>query len=105
MDKIIDTFRPWLDQTTTLDIVLTKMGWVMVETSNNEAWAILFRGENDLLLILTAVFVDGAEGDHHSRITAQMAREAMAPYLAQLTLKQVQRVDQALELYAKLDDI
>ncbi len=105
MDKIIDTFRPFLDQTPTLDIVPTKLGWVMVQAEPLWVTAEHIPTEKDLLEALVIQFIEQLEGDRHSREDAQLAREAMAPYLAQLTPKQVQRVDQALEVYARLDDI
>lgn len=105
MDKIIDTFRPWLDQTPTLDIVPTKLGWIMVQVEPIGVEATYLPTENDLLEALVIQFIEQLDGDRHSREDAQLAREAMAPYLAQLTPEQVQRVDQALEVYARLDDI
>lgn len=104
MDKIIDTFRPFLDQTPTLDIVPTKLGLVMVQEEPLWVSAVPVSTETDLLEALAIQFIEGADGDN-SREDARLAREAMAPYLAQLTPKQVQRVDQALEVYARLDDI
>lgn len=104
MDKIIDTFRPWLDQTLTLDIVPTKLGWIMAQAEPIGVEATHLLTENDLLEALVIQFIERADGDD-SREDARLARKAMAPYLAQLTPEQVQRVDHALELYAKLDDI
>lgn len=105
MDKIIDTFRPWLDQTTTLDIVPTKLGWIMVQAEPLWVSAVPVSTETDLLEALVIQFIEQVGGDRHSREDAQLAREAMAPYLAQLTPEQVQRADQALEVYARLDDL
>ena len=105
MDKIIDTFRPWLDQIPTLDIVPTKLGWVMVQAEPLWVTAAPVSTENDLLEALVIQFIEQVGGDRHSREDARLAREAMAPYLAQLTPDQVQRVDQTLEVYARLDDI
>lgn len=105
MDKIIDTFRPWLGQTPTLDIVPTKLGRIIVQAEPLWVNAVHIQTENDLLEALVIQFIEQLEGDRHSREDAQLARKAMAPYLAQLTPEQVQRVDQALDLYAKLDDI
>ena len=105
MDKIIDTFRPFLDQTTTLDIVPTKLGWIMVQAEPLWVEAAHLPTENDLLEALVIQFIERLDGDRHSREDAQLARKAMAPYLAQLTPEQVQRVDLALEVYARLDDI
>lgn len=105
MDKIISIFRPYLDTVPTVDIVPTKLGWVLVEDARYETKATILRDQNDLALVLTGIFLDNVEGDHHSRTLARMARETMAPYLAQLTPEQVRAVDLALEVYAKLDDI
>lgn len=105
MDKIIDTFRSFLDQTPTLDIVPTKLGWIIVQAEPIGVEAAHLMTENDLLEALVIQFIERVAGDRHSREDAQLARKAMAPYLAQLTTEQVQRVDQALELYAKLDDL
>lgn len=105
MDKIIDTFRPFLDQTPTLDIVPTKMGWIMVQAEPLWINAAHIPTEKDLLEALVIQFIERVEGDRHSREDAQLAREAMAPYLAQLTQEQVQMVDQALGVYARLDDL
>lgn len=105
MDKIIDTFRLWLDQIPTLDIVPTKLGWVMVQAEPLWVTAAHIQTEKDLLEALVIQFIEQLDGDRHSREDAQLARKAMAPYLAQLTPDQVQSVDLALELYAKLDDI
>lgn len=103
MDKIIDTFRPFLDQTPTLDIVPTKLGCIMVQAETLWVNAAHISTESDLLEALAIQFIEGADGDN-SRDDAQLAREAMAPYLAQLTPEQVQRVDLALEVYARMDD-
>lgn len=105
MDKIIDTFRPWLDQTPTLDIVPTKLGWIMVQAEPLWVDAAPVSTEKDLLEALVIQFIEQIEGDRHSREDAQLARNAMSPYLAQLTPDQVHAVDLSLELYAKLDDI
>ena len=105
MDKIIDTFRPFLDQTPTLDIVPTKLGWIMVQAEPLWVEAAHLPTENDLLEALVIQFIEQLDGDRHSREDARLARKAMAPYLAQLTQKQVQRVDLTLDVYAKLDDL
>lgn len=105
MDKIIDAFRPFLDQTPTLDYVKTKLGWIMVYAEPLWVSAAHIPTEKDLLESLVSNFAGQVDGDHNSREDAQLAREAMAPYLSQLTPKQVQTVDLALELYAKLDDL
>lgn len=105
MDKIIDTFRPWLDQTPTLDIVPTKLGWIMVQAEPLWVDAAPVSTEKDLLEALVIQFIEQVGGDRHSREDAQLARKAMSPYLAQLTPDQVQRVDRALEVYARLDDL
>lgn len=105
MDKIIDTFRPWLDQNPTLDIVPTKLGWIIVQAEPLWVNAAHIPTEKDLLEALVIQFIEQVGGDRHSREDAQLAREAMTRYLAQLTPEQVQTVDRALELYAKLDDI
>ena len=105
MDKIIDTFRPWLDQTPSLDIVPTKLGWIMVQAEPLWVSAAPVSTEKDLLEALVIQFIEQVEGDRHSREDAQMARKAMDPYLAQLTPDQVHMVDQALDVYARLDDL
>ncbi len=105
MDKIIDTFRPFLNQAPTLDIVPTKLGWVMVQAEPLWVTAAPVSTEKDLLEALAIQFIEQLEGDRHSREDARLARKAMAPYLAQLTPEQVQSVDLALELYAKIDDL
>lgn len=105
MDKIIGTFRPFLDQTTTLDIVPTKLGWIVVWAEPLWVTAAPVSTEKDLLEALVIQFIEQLDGDRHSREDAQLAREAMAPYLDRLTPEQVQMADQALELYAKLDDL
>lgn len=105
MDKIISIFRPYLDTIPTVDILSTKMGWVLIEDARYETKATILRTPNDLALVLASIFLDCVEGTHHSRTTARMAREAMDPYLAQLTPEQVKPVDLALDVYARLDDL
>lgn len=105
MDKIIDTFRPWLDQTPTLDIVPTKLGWIMVQAEPLWVDAAPVLTEKDLLEALVIQFIEQVGGDRHSREDARLAHNAMTPYLAQLTPDQVRKVDRALEVYARLDDL
>lgn len=78
MDKIIDTFRPFLDQTPTLDIVPTKLGWIMVQAEPLWVSAAHIPTEKDLLEALAIQFIEGADGDN-SREDARLAWEAMAP--------------------------
>lgn len=105
MDKIVSVFRPWLDATPALDYVKTKLGWIMVYAEPLWVSAAHIPTEKDLLESLVSNFAGQVDGDHNSREDARLARKAMDPYLAQLTPEQVQSVDRALELYAKLDDI
>lgn len=104
MDKIISVFRPWLATIPTVDIVPTKLGWIIVQAEPLWVNAAPVSTEEDLLEALVIQFIEQIGGDRHSREDAQLARKAMSPYLAQLTPDQVLRVDQALEVYARLDE-
>lgn len=105
MEKIISIFRPYLDTIPAVDIVPTKLGWVMVQAEPLWVTAAPVSTENDLLEALVIQFIEQVGGDRHSREDAQLARNAMTPYLAQLTPDQVRKVDRALEVYARLDEL
>ena len=103
MDKIIDTFRPFIDSLPHVDYLHSrKFGWVYVrQTPEREEPQFLQTAEN-LLCALVGDFFDQAEG-RSAREAADNALEAMQPFLQQLSPAIAEYARAAMEVYAKAD--
>ena len=103
MDKIIDTFRPFIDSLPHVDYLFSKkFGWVYVrQTPEYEAPQFLQTAEN-LICTLAGDFFDQAEG-RTAREATDNALESMQPYLLQLPPAMAEYARIAMEIYAKAD--
>ena len=105
MDKIIDTFQPFIDSLPHADYLLSrKFGWVYIRKTPEHEEPQFLQTEENLMCALVGDFFDQAEG-RTAREAAANALEAMRPYLLQLPPALAEYATTALEVYAKLDDL